>query len=131
MAKVMPMLAYADAPGAIAFLHDAFGFEVTMRMDGPGGTIGHAELSLDGAIVSLATVWREGGFSTPHELGGVHGQVWLEVDDVDALCARARAAGAAVAGDPVTQDYGYRTFRVVDPEGHRWYIGSRAAAPPA
>lgn len=57
--------------------------------------------------------------------------MWLEVDDVDALCAQARAAGAAVAGDPVTQDYGYRTFRVVDPEGHRWYIGSRAAAPPA
>ena len=43
-------------------------------MDGDDGSIAHAELTLNGAVISLATVWRDGGFSTPHELGGVHSQ---------------------------------------------------------
>ncbi len=124
MAKVMPMLAYADAPAAIAFLCDAFGFELTMRMDGPDGSVGHAEFALDDAVISLATVWREGGFSTPEELGGVHGQLWCEVDDIDDHFERARRAGAVVLGEPVDQDYGYRTYRAIDPEGHRWYFAA-------
>jgi uncharacterized glyoxalase superfamily protein PhnB len=125
MGTVMPMLAYADAPAAIDFLSEAFGFDVTMRMDGPDGTVGHAELSLEGSVVALATVWREGGFSTPDELGGVHSQVWCEVADVDAHFARARAAGAVVVGEPADQEYGYRTYRAIDPEGHRWYFAGR------
>src|SRR5688572_18578053 len=101
----MPMLDYEDAGAAIDFLSRAFGFEETMRMDGDGGSIAHAELALNGESISLATVWREGGFSTPHELGGVHSQVWCEVDDVDAHYRRARAAGAVVLNEPVNQDY--------------------------
>jgi uncharacterized glyoxalase superfamily protein PhnB len=123
MAKVMPMLDYEDARAAIDFLCGAFGFEETMRMDGDNGSIAHAELALNGAAISLSTVWRDGGFSTPHELSGVHSQVWCEVDDVDAHYRRARAAGAVVLNEPVNQDYGYRTYRAIDPEGHRWYFG--------
>ncbi|MGH8928540.1 MAG: VOC family protein [Acidimicrobiia bacterium] len=122
MATIMPMLDYADAPSAIEFLQNAFGFQETMRMDGEDGSIGHCEMSLDGATFSLSTVWRDGGFATPHELGGVHSQIWCEVDDVDAHYRRARAAGAVVLGEPVDQDYGYRTYRAIDPEGHRWYF---------
>ncbi len=118
----MPMLDYADAVGALGFLTSAFGFEETMRMEGEGGTIAHAELSLNGAVISLSTVWREGGFSTPHELGGTHSQIWVEVQDVDTHYRTARAAGAVVLGEPVDQDYGYRTYRAIDPEGHRWYF---------
>jgi uncharacterized glyoxalase superfamily protein PhnB len=124
MTRIMPMLDYADAQAAIEFLTAAFGFEETFRMDGEEGTIGHAELTLDGAVVALATVWRQGGFSTPAELGGVHGQLWVEVDDVDAHHARAVAAGATVLGEPANGDYGYRTYRAVDPEGHRWFFAS-------
>ena len=124
MGAVMPMLAYDDAAGAIEFLCRAFGFEVTMRMDGPDGTVGHAELSLGGGMVSVATVWREGGFSTPAELGGVHSQVGCEVDDIDAHFDRARSVGAVVLGEPVDQEHGYRTYRAIDPEGHRWYFAA-------
>ena len=128
MAKIMPMLDYEDAGAAIDFLRKAFGFEETMRMDGDNGSIAHAELALNGASISLSTVWREGGFSTPHELGGVHSQVWCEVDDVDAHYRRARAAGAVVLNEPVNQDYGYRTYRAIDPEGHRWYFAGPVAS---
>jgi uncharacterized glyoxalase superfamily protein PhnB len=118
------MLDYADAPAAIEFLCRAFGFEEMFRLEGEDGSIGHSELSLRGATVALSTVWRDGGFSTPHELGGVHGQIWLEVDDVDAHFARARAEGAIVINEPTDQEYGYRTYRAVDPEGHRWYFAA-------
>jgi uncharacterized glyoxalase superfamily protein PhnB len=124
MPRIVPMLSYADAPAAIDFLCRAFGFTVTTRMGGEDGSIGHAELALDGAAIALATVWRDGGFSTPHDLGGVHSQLWCEVDDIDAHHARAVAAGAVVAGEPVDQDFGYRTYRAIDPEGHRWYFGT-------
>jgi len=122
------MLDYADAGAAIEFLRSAFGFEETMRMDGDDGSVAHAELTLDGAVISLATVWRDGGFSTPHELGGVHSQIWCEVEDVDAHYRQAREAGAVVLGEPVDQDYGYRTYRAVDPEGHRWYFAGPVSA---
>jgi uncharacterized glyoxalase superfamily protein PhnB len=125
MPKLVPMLDYEDAPAAITFLCEAFGFDVTMRMDGPDGSVGHAELIQGGdpdRAINLATVWREGGFSTPRGLGGVHGQVWCVVDDIDAHHAQATAAGAVVIGEPVYQEYGYRTYRAIDPEGHRWYF---------
>ncbi|MCA1736889.1 MAG: VOC family protein [Actinobacteria bacterium] len=121
MSQLMPMLAYEEAAKAIDFLISAFGFEETMRMDGENGTIAHAELSLNGAMVSLASVWRDGGLATPHELGGVHSQLWVEVDDIDAHFQKARAAGAVVLDEPVSQD-GYKTYRAIDPEGHRWYF---------
>src|SRR5688500_10405044 len=89
----VPMLAYADAPAAIEFLCRAFGFRVTMRMDDTDGAVGHAELVLGDGTVMLSTAWREAGFQPPNELDGVHGQVWCEVDDVDAHYARAHDAG--------------------------------------
>lgn len=127
MVTILPMLSYADAAAAIRFLTEAFGFDVTMRMDGEDGTVGHAELALGEVVVSLASVWHDGGLATPHELGGVHTQLMVGVDDVDGHWRQARDAGAVVVGEPVDQDYGQRTYRAVDPEGHHWIF----AGPPA
>ena len=120
---IFPMLCYEDAPAAIDFLTRAFGFVEENRMEGEDGTIGHAELSLDGQIVMLASVWRDGGFSTPRDLGGNHSQLFCVVSDVDEHWSRAREAGAIVIGEPQDQDYGHRTYRASDPEGNRWYFG--------
>jgi uncharacterized glyoxalase superfamily protein PhnB len=122
---VVPMLSYADAPTAIEFLCRAFGFRATMRVDGPDGAVGHAELVLGDGTVMIATTWREAGFRSPNELDGVHAQVWCEIDDVDAHYVRAHDAGALVIGPPADQDFGFRTYRAIDPEGHRWYFGGR------
>jgi uncharacterized glyoxalase superfamily protein PhnB len=124
MSRITPMLSYANAPAALEFLTTAFGFSETMRMEGEDGSIAHAEVELDGAKVALATTWTDGGLSTPHELGGVHTQLWVEVSDIEAHFERARAAGAVVIGMPVDQDYGYQTYRAIDPEGHHWYFAS-------
>jgi uncharacterized glyoxalase superfamily protein PhnB len=123
------MLIYADPAAAIDFLCAAFGFEVALRIDGPDGVVGHAELRLGGeygAAVTLASPWRDVGLVPPDELPGLHGQIGIELDssvDVDAHYERARAAGAVVIGEPTDQQYGHRSYRAVDPEGHHWYIG--------
>ena len=120
MQRIVPMLPYADAPAAIAFLCRAFGFAERFRYDMPDGRIGHAELELGGDVVMIASVWREGGLASPLDLPALHAQIWCRVDDVDAHFARARAAGATLVGAPEDQDHGTRSYRAVDPEGHRW-----------
>jgi uncharacterized glyoxalase superfamily protein PhnB len=104
MQRFTPMLVYADAPAALAFLAEAFGFEERSRMDMPDGSVGHAEVAFGDQVVM--------------------------VDDVDAHHARARAAGATIAAEPADQEYGERTYRAIDPEGQRWIFGApvRSAA---
>jgi PhnB protein len=121
---IVPYLAYDDAPAAIAFLCDAFGFEELYRLEMPDGRIGHAELSYRGNHLMLASSYPELGFSAA-KLPSVHCQVHIDVEDVDAHCARARAAGATIAVEPAEQPHGAREYRVVDPEGHRWSFATQ------
>jgi len=118
--QVSPYLAYDDAPAAIDFLCRAFGFEERFRYPMPDGRIGHAELVSGGAVVMLASVFEEMGFTSPRKLPGVHCQMHCTVEDVDAHHERARAAGATIAAPPTDQDHGDRVYRATDPEGHRW-----------
>lgn len=122
--RIFPMLAYRDAPAALEFLSSAFGFEETMRMEGENGTIGHAELEMGGQRLMLASSWRDAGMVPPFELAGVASQLRVQVDDVDAHFRRALEAGATVIDQPADQEYGERTYRATDPEGHRWIFAS-------
>src|SRR5436309_1240142 len=122
--RIFPMLAYDDAPAAIEFLCSAFGFQEQSRMNMPDGRIGHAEISLHGHVVMLATTWKEGGLSSPKDLSAMPSQLLCHVDDVDAHFARANAAGATVVAEPEDQPYGFRMYRAMDPEGHRWLFAS-------
>ena len=118
--RIVPYLSYADAPAAIEFLCKAFGFEETYRLEMGDGRIGHAELTLGGNVLMLASAYPEMGMQSPAELPAVHSQVQIDVDDVDAHHARARKAGATIAAEPEDQPYGDRSYRATDPEGHRW-----------
>jgi len=56
--------------------------------------------------------------------------VFIYVDDVDAHCARARAAGGTITYEPTVSDYGEdywadKSYEVCDLEGHRWYFAQR------
>ena len=128
---IVPYLSYEDAPAAIAFLCQAFGFEEIYRLPMPDGRVGHAELGLRGNVLMLASSYPELGFASPAKLPHVHSQLAIQVDDVDAHCERARAAGATIASEPKEQPHGDREYRAVDPEGHRWsfYTPVRAMTP--
>jgi PhnB protein len=122
--RIHPYLAYKDAPAAIDFLVDAFGFEERSRLPMEDGRIGHAELALGGSVIMLASVYEELGFASPQDLAGIHCQLFCYVDDVDRHYARAKAAGATVIAEPQDQEYGDRSYRAVDCEGGRWIFAS-------
>ena len=121
--RIVPYLAYADAPAAIEFLCGAFGFEERFRFPMPDGSIGHAEIVYEGNVVMLASAGAEMGFKSPKDLSGVHSQVFCRVNDVDAHYEKAKAAGATIATAPKDQ-HGERAYRAMDSEGHRWIFSS-------
>jgi PhnB protein len=122
--RLIPMLAYRDAPAAIEFLCKAFGFAERYRLAMDDGRVGHAELGYQDNVVMLASVYGELGFASPQDLAGVHAQILCYVDDVDAHYRRALAAGATLVGEPTDQPYGDRSYRALDPEGGRWIFAT-------
>jgi uncharacterized glyoxalase superfamily protein PhnB len=126
-ANVMPCLTYRDAPAAIEFLCQAFGFEKKLVVPGDNGTIAHAELTLGNAMVMLGSV-KDTDYGRlvqpPRELGVSTQSIYLVVANADAHHASAKAAGAEIVLDLVTQDYGGRDYTCRDPEGHIWTFGT-------
>ena len=60
----------------------------------------------------------------PQTLGGTTQSPYIIVSEVDALCEKARAAGAEILIEPKDEDYGGRVFTCRDPGGHVWNLGS-------
>lgn len=124
---LIPSLVYDDAPAAIDWLVNAFGFERNMVVPGPDNTIAHAQLTLGSAMIMLGSAATSSlRVKSPRTLGGVSGAIYVVIDKVDAHCARARAAGATIIREPTDEDYGGRDYACRDPEGHLWSFGTYA-----
>lgn len=134
--RIVPFIGYEDAVTAIAWLERAFGFEEdrSARHEADG-TIGHAELELGGARIYVST---PDGYANPVRLREsselarrAHDNPWVidghfvEVDDVETHCERARAEGATILRDLEEPGIGFRIYTAEDPEGHRWMFGQR------
>jgi uncharacterized glyoxalase superfamily protein PhnB len=119
--RIIPYVLYADVDAALEFLARAFGFQERLRYTGAEGYVSHAEMRLGDGIVFLGDPGE--AYRNPKQLGGNTVLVNVYVDDVDAHCARARAAGAEIIEEPEDQVYGERRYAAADPEGHRWYFG--------
>ena len=128
---LIPCLRYADAPEAILFLCDAFGFlpHAIHTDEEDQRIVHHAQLLLDGNMVMLSSALPGAsadryGWVTPEEAGGVTGCVYAVVADVDAHHARAAAAGAGIIAPPHdNQGYPGRGYDARDPEGNVWSFG--------
>ncbi len=123
---ICPLLFYRDAKAALDFMERAFGFETRMVVDdGQGGVI-HSETEYRGQVVMVSGPPAPGGkYASPLDFGGRGtASICVQVPDgVDALCERARAAGAVIDREPADQPYGDRVFVCRDPEGHSWAFG--------
>lgn len=124
---VWPTLIYTDAPGAVRFLVDAFGFEVaTIHHGSTEATVTHAELRWQaGGALMLGSARPE---SVLADLPPDTGSVYVVAADPDALFTRARAAGATVVREPMDTGYGSREFTVRDPAGVYWSFGTYQGA---
>jgi len=112
-----------DAPAAIDFYSRVFGAEETLRLQEPGGRVGHAELRIGPATVMLCDEHPELGIRGPRAFGGTGTAVHLHVDDVDRLARRAVEAGAEMVREPTDYAHGERQCRIRDPFGHEWLLG--------
>ena len=127
---IIPCLRYEDAPAAIDFLCDAFGFtrHAIFADDDDPSIIHHAQLVRDGNMIMLSTVAdsdhaRAAPLTTVKKAHGNTQAPYVVIDDVDAHAATARAAGADIYSPPVDQDYGGRGYSARDPEGNVWSFG--------
>ena len=118
---IAPMLSVRNGVRAIEFYKGAFGADELFRVDDEAGRV-VARLSAAGAEFWLADESPEHFNFSPESLGG--GSVWMVmiVEDPDAAFKQAVAAGATVVW-PVSNQYGWRLGRIVDPFGHHWEIG--------
>lgn len=122
--SVTPYLIVDDGPRAIEFYREAFGAEEILRVDAPGGKIGHAEVRIGDSILMLASEYPEMGFKGPRTYGGSPVSLLVYVEDVDAIAARAEAAGAKVLKPLQDQFYGDRSATYEDPFGHVWTVAT-------
>jgi PhnB protein len=113
-----------DAARALEFYKQAFGATEIMRMYGPGENIGHAEIRIGNSAIMLSDEFPDFGAVSAATLGGSPVKIHLSVDDVDAVAARAVAAGAKVLHPVQDQFYGERSGQFADPFGYTWMIST-------
>jgi PhnB protein len=121
---VTPSLIVRNAAEAIDFYKKALGAEEIMRMAGPDGKIGHAELKIGDSIIFLTDENPAMGCKSPQTLGGAAGNLYLYVEDVDTAFQRAIDAGGKVTMPVTDMFWGDRFGNFADPYGHTWGLST-------
>jgi len=120
MPRITPYLLYEDVAGALDWLTRAFGFRERMRIPGPDGKVGHAEMELADGIIMMGCPGPQ--YQNPKRVGHVTQNLYVYVDDVDKHFEKAKKEGATILEEPKDQFYGDRRYGAVDLEGHHWYF---------
>ncbi|MFT5111489.1 MAG: PhnB protein [Parasphingorhabdus sp.] len=121
---VTAYLVVHDGAEAIEFYCSVFGASEELRMPGPDGKIGHAELTIGDSKFMLADEFPDLEISGPKTLGGTGVSMLLFVDDADTIVDRAFESGAEVLRPVMDQFYGDRSGTLRDPFGHVWTIST-------
>jgi PhnB protein len=121
---VTPYLSIKCAAGAIAFYTKVLGAKEVMRMPGPDGTIGHAEIQIGDSRIMLADEYPDMNFRGPRAFGGTPVHIHVYVKDADKVAKKAVAAGAKQLRPVVDQFYGDRSGSLQDPFGHVWHVAT-------
>ncbi len=122
--RVTPYLTVDGADAAIGFYTEVLGAELRGRLDGPGGSVGHAELSIGDGLIMLSDEFAEMGVRGPKSIGGSPVTLHVYVEDADAVFEAAVAAGAKTMRPVEDQFYGDRSGQFEDPFGHRWNVAT-------
>jgi uncharacterized glyoxalase superfamily protein PhnB len=124
--SVVPYLFYDDVDRAARFLEEAFGFQRVFESPDPAGGLAHAQLAHGTGKVMLGKIGPGlRPVASARSLDALHAGVYVYVDDVDAHCGRARAAGAEVLLNPSDQFWGDRLYCAIDVEGQFWMFAKR------
>jgi PhnB protein len=122
--RVTPYLIVDGAGDAIDFYGSVLGATERMRMAGPDGRVGHAELAIGDSMIMLADEHLEIDVRGPRTVGGTPVTLHVYVDDADSVFARAIEAGAKSLRPVEDKFYGDRSGQFEDPFGHRWDVAT-------
>ena len=122
--RVTPYLIVDGADAAIDFYKSVLGASERMRMDGPDGRVGHAELEIGDSVVMLADEHPEMGIRGPKTVGGTPVSLHVYVEDTDSVFARALESGASALQAVEDKFYGDRSGSFEDPFGHHWHVAT-------
>jgi PhnB protein len=115
--NVTPYLVVKSAAELIQFMTTVFDGKETERISRPDGSIGHAEVRIGDSAVMLGEACDE--------LPATPAGLYVYVEDVDAVYAKAIEAGASPIYEPADQFYGDRSGGVRDSCGNAWFIATR------
>lgn len=122
--RITPYLIIDGASAAIDFYCKVLGATERMRMPGPDGKLGHAELVIGDSVIMLADEQPEMSIRGPKTIGGTPVTISVYVEDVDDVFQRASNEGAKVLREVKNEFYGDRTGQFEDPFGHWWSIAT-------
>jgi PhnB protein len=124
--SVTPYLIIKGAAQAIEYYKKVFGATETVRMNGPDGKIGHAELKIGDSHIMLAdeNPSMGEGHTSATTVGGSPVSLYVYLSDVDSVVKRATAEGAKILKPVQDQFYGDRNGFIRDPFGHLWGIAT-------
>jgi PhnB protein len=122
--RLTPYLIVDDANAAIDFYSSVLGAKERMRMAGPDGRVGHAELDIGDSMIMLADEHLDMGARGPRTIGGTPVTLHVYVEDVDKVFESALKAGAKALRQLENKFYGDRSGQFEDPFGHHWNVAS-------
>jgi PhnB protein len=113
----IPYVTLRDPAAAIALYEKAFGASLSFSMDGPGGSIMHAEMSINGERFMLGAEWP-GVSKAPEGRSPVN--FMLYVPNADEAQKKAIEAGMTSSSEPEDMFWGDRMAKVNDGHGYEW-----------
>jgi PhnB protein len=124
--SVTPYLIVKGAAQAIDYYKKVFGATVAVRMDGPNGKVGHAELKIGNSRIMLAdeNPSMGQGHTSATTVGGSPVSLYVYLPNVDQVVERAKEEGAKILKPVEDQFYGDRTGFLQDPFGHLWGVAT-------
>jgi PhnB protein len=114
--SITPSFCVDGAQEFISFIKEVFDAQERFKMEGPGGKIMHAELSIGDSTLMV-------GEAMP-QWPAKSNSLYVYVDDVDATYERALKAGATSVRAPENAFYGDRNSSVQDSFGNLWGIAT-------
>jgi PhnB protein len=121
---VTPYLIIKGAAKAIEYYKNVFAATVVVRMDGPDGQVGHAELQIGDSRIMLADENPSMGYRSAESIGASPVSLYVYFADCDTVVDKAVAGGAKILKPVADQFYGDRLGFIQDPFGHLWGVAT-------
>jgi uncharacterized glyoxalase superfamily protein PhnB len=122
--RLFPFLYVDDVAAYLDFLARAFGFRRRMHHVDPNDPDHqHGEVTLGEEVLMVSRAHEKWGAVAPRGQR-LQAGVYVRVEDADAHCQHARAAGAVIESEPADRPWGDRMYTARDPEGHQWFFGT-------